>query len=55
MKEFDLYPPMQHWLELYLKDKYKSADEIIVVDAHSERLYKKKPLELTFKLMYLES
>ena len=38
MKEFDLYPPMQHWLELYLKDKYKSADEIIVVDAHSERL-----------------
>lgn len=30
MKEFDLYPPMQHWLELYLKDKYKSADEIIV-------------------------
>ena len=29
---------MQHWLELYLKDKYKSAHEIIVVDAHSERL-----------------
>ena len=29
---------MQQWLELYLKDKYKIADEIIVVDAHSERL-----------------
>lgn len=38
MREFDLYPPMQRWLETYLKDKYKSADEIIVVDAHSERL-----------------
>lgn len=38
MREFDLYPPMQQWLETYLKDKYKSADEIIVVDAHSERL-----------------
>ncbi len=37
-REFDLYPPMQKWLELYLKDKYKTADEIIVVDAHSERL-----------------
>ena len=29
---------MQEWLELYLRDKYKSSDEIIVVDAHSERL-----------------
>ena len=38
MREFDLYPPMQQWLEAYLKDKYKTADEIIVVDAHSERL-----------------
>lgn len=38
MKEFDLYWPMQQWLESYLKDKYKSSDEIIVVDAHSERL-----------------
>ena len=38
MREFDLYPPMQKWLELYLRDKYKSSDEIIVVDAHSERL-----------------
>lgn len=38
MREFDLYPPMQQWLESYLKDKYKSSDEIIVVDAHSERL-----------------
>ncbi|ANU53966.1 hypothetical protein ADH66_00970 [Acutalibacter muris] len=38
MREFDLYPPMQEWLELYLRDKYKSSDEIIVVDAHSERL-----------------
>ena len=38
MREFDLYPPMQKWLELYLSDKYKSSDEIIVVDAHSERL-----------------
>lgn len=37
MREFDLYPPMQQWLEKYLKDKYKSS-EIIVVDAHSERL-----------------
>ena len=38
MRELDLYPPMQKWLELYLRDKYKSSDEIIVVDAHSERL-----------------
>ena len=38
MREFDLYPPMQQWLESYLKDKYRSSDEIIVVDAHSERL-----------------
>lgn len=38
MREFDLYPPMQKWLELYLRDKYKSSDKIIVVDAHSERL-----------------
>lgn len=38
MKEFDLYPPMQLWLETYLKDKYKFADKIIVVDSHSERL-----------------
>lgn len=37
MKEFDLYPPMCQWLETYLKDKYKT-DEVIVVDAHSERL-----------------
>ncbi len=37
MKEFDLYPPMCQWLETYLKDKYKN-DEVIVVDAHSERL-----------------
>ena len=39
MKEFDLYPPMCLWLETYLRDKYK-RDEIIVVDAHSERLDK---------------
>lgn len=38
MREFDLYLPMQQWLEKYLKDKYKTANEIIVVDAHSERL-----------------
>lgn len=38
MREFDLYHPMQQWLELYLNDKYKTVDEIIVVDAHSERL-----------------
>ena len=38
MREFDLYPPMQLWLKAYLKDKYKSAEEIIVVDSHSERL-----------------
>lgn len=37
MKEFDLYPPMCQWLETYLKDKYRN-DEVIVVDAHSERL-----------------
>ena len=37
MKEFDLYPPMCQWLETYLIDKYKN-DEVIVVDAHSERL-----------------
>ena len=38
MREFDLYPLMQLWLKTYLKNKYKSADEIVVVDAHSERL-----------------
>ena len=37
MREFDLYPPMCEWLENYLKSKYKRS-EIIVVDAHSERL-----------------
>ena len=37
MREFDLYPSMQQWLETYLRDKYLSS-EIIVVDAHSERL-----------------
>ena len=37
MKEFDLYLPMCQWLEIYLKDKYKD-DEIIVLDTHSERL-----------------
>lgn len=39
MREFDLYPPMCIWLENYLKDKYKQG-EVIVVDAHSERLDK---------------
>ena len=37
MKEFDLYQPMCQWLEVYLKDKFPSF-EVIVVDAHSERL-----------------
>ena len=37
MKEFDLYEPMRVWLENYLHDKYKK-DEVIVIDAHSERL-----------------
>lgn len=37
MREFDLYEPMCIWLENYLHDKYKK-DEVIVVDAHSERL-----------------
>lgn len=37
MKEFDLYQPMCVWLESYLRDKYKNQ-EVIVVDAHSERL-----------------
>ena len=37
MKEFELYGPMQKWLNQYLRDRYKTA-EIIVVDAHSERL-----------------
>lgn len=37
MKEFDLYEPMRKWLEIYLHDKYKSA-EIIVVDSHNKRL-----------------
>ena len=39
VREFDLYPPMCIWLENYLKDKYKQG-EVIVVDAHSERLDK---------------
>lgn len=37
MREFELYEPMRVWLENYLRDKYKK-DEVIVVDAHSERL-----------------
>ena len=35
--EFELYPPMQQWLQQYLIDKYKGYD-IITVDAHAERL-----------------
>ena len=35
--EFELYPPMQQWLQQYLIDKYKGY-EIITVDAHAERL-----------------
>ena len=35
--EFELYPPMQQWLQRYLTDKYKGY-EIITVDAHAERL-----------------
>ena len=37
MKEFELYEPMRVWLNQYLQDKY-AQDEIITVDAHSERL-----------------
>ena len=37
MKEFELYEPMRVWLNQYLQDKY-SQEEIITVDAHSERL-----------------
>ncbi len=37
MLEEELYEPMRKWLEQYLKDKHKGY-EIIVVDAHSERL-----------------
>ena len=37
MREFDLYKPMCIWLEGHMKDKYRGW-EIIVVDAHSERL-----------------
>lgn len=37
MREFDLYEPMRVWLGNYLHDKYKK-DEVIVIDAHSERL-----------------
>ena len=37
MLEEELYEPMRAWLEQYLTDKYK-GHEIIVVDAHSERL-----------------
>ena len=37
MKEFELYEPMRVWLSQYLQDKY-AQDEIITVDAHSERL-----------------
>lgn len=37
MKEFELYEPMRIWLDNYLHDKYKT-EEIITVDAHSERL-----------------
>ena len=39
MLEFDLYEPMRAWLDRYLRDKYPHK-EIIVVDAHSERLDK---------------
>lgn len=37
MKESDLYEPMRHWLEQYLKDNYKGYD-IIVEDTSVERL-----------------
>lgn len=34
--EFDLYPGMCKWLEIYLKDKFKNKKcEVIVVDCHS--------------------
>ncbi|MEG1669157.1 hypothetical protein [Chryseobacterium sp.] len=35
--EFELYPPMQEWLQKYLEDKYKGYD-IVTIDAHAERL-----------------
>jgi len=35
--EFELYEPMQLWLQDYLESKYKNT-EIITVDSHNERL-----------------
>ena len=37
MREEELYEPMRHWLEQYVKDKYK-RHTVIAVDAHAERL-----------------
>lgn len=37
--EFDLYPGMCKWLEIYLSDKFKNKKcEVIVVDCHSVSL-----------------
>ncbi|HHS92120.1 MAG TPA: hypothetical protein ENK82_02120 [Campylobacterales bacterium] len=37
--EFDLYPGMCKWLEIYLKDKYRNKKcDVVVLDCHSENL-----------------
>jgi hypothetical protein len=38
-KELELYEPMKHWLEIYLRDKYKKQKcKICVEDTHSVTL-----------------
>ena len=38
-KEIELYDGMCHWLEIYLKDKYKNKlCNIIVIDSHAVKL-----------------
>lgn len=36
-KEFELYKPMQQWLQLYLKEKYPKA-KVITIDSHAQTL-----------------
>lgn len=36
-KEFELYKPMQQWLQLYLEEKYPKA-KVITIDSHAQTL-----------------
>lgn len=36
-KEYELYPPMQRWLQQYLEDKYPKS-KVITIDSHAQTL-----------------